>query len=89
MGLKISGFVCDRCHIFHEYSSSRSSISCKYPQFCIPPGWSVISDHKVIDNWVYTNGKEVKLFCFKCSRELKIRRIQNGISKKTKDKNTC
>jgi len=84
MGLKLFGFVCDRCHKFHEFDSSRSNIGCLYPQYYIPPGWSVSSGQKIIDGWLYTNGKEVRIFCYKCSRELKIRRIQNEISKKTK-----
>ena len=81
MGFKLDGFVCNGCAVFQQYECSISSLDGSL-EYSIPDGWKITSNHTTDNNWVKTNGKELILYCDKCSRSLKINKIQHDLQKK-------
>jgi hypothetical protein len=82
MGFKLGGFVCDKCVIFSKFSFIKYGREF-VPK--IPDGWKVVSNHRVVENYVISNESELVIYCDKCSRALKINKIQHDLQKKLKN----
>ena len=90
MGIKLEGFLCDNCRIFHTFEGVASfdvddiffndelSTNVIYAKI---EGWKYYNVKKVDhmnSNWIYWT-KKSKCYCPKCDRVLKLKKIISKI----------
>ena len=84
MGLKMGGFVCDKCNTFERYNNSYDVIN---KIFKLPKNWKLFDGYDLIINknnmqlYIYDANLLFTILCDKCSiiheRKIKINKIIN------------